>query len=205
MMVSNLKLGIEKSQQTARLVMVSNGISQSIEQSFEILGRNFSKVLRKVSFFVLVILAFPLLVAIFFWYYWHVNKSVRTIIEDTKATRDSYIKAKEGLSQTKTLKELKVFESVEEYTEVRHVYDLFGAILTQLQPILDEKEDEVPLLLHPIYKPSVNFANALQAYNAVLKDILQLYDLNDQEGRYLKPLKEEELWNSRSKAYDYLA
>jgi len=97
------------------------------------------------------------------------------------------------------------FESVDnptDYKEIREAYDRLGVLMKRLGDVkIDPKE--VSFVVRGVIMQINEFENLIKGVHNNLKVFLDRLDDGIEESQSFKYISEEDLWNSRTKAYEY--
>ena len=209
MQAANLIYESAQSQKQAELILNLGRVYQGFNKVANVIGEAVSKVLLRILGVLVFILSIPVLLVLYPVSVWvfrrFLNKAVvqlQSLSKELDKMLDDY---KTRLAQGETLKELELFQDVEDYRKARLLFDKFRTLVDKLQPITDTKGRKVPVLIKPFYTPSVRFIEVLGQFQVESCELFKLVDLENQRGKYFEAVSEEELWSSRSSAYEYLA
>ena len=209
MQAANLIYESAQSQKQAEVILNLGRVYKGINKVGNVIGEAVSKVLLRILGVLVFILSIPVLLVLYPVSVWvfrrFLNKAVvqlQSLSKELEKMLDNY---RTRLAQGETLKELGLFQDVEDYRKARLLFDKFKTLVDKLQPITDTNGREVPVLIKPFYTLSVRFIEVLGQFQVESFELFQLVDLENQRGKYFEAASEEELWSSRSSAYEYLA
>jgi hypothetical protein len=193
------ELGRKKSQFVFNLSNGSSQLSQGLKTGF-------STVFSTVLFYVFAIPLLP-----FLWlFFWYLTRKIKqetaffdALIHQMESEREE---VKTALGNDKTLLDLYPELTSKDYESLKRSLDVLLQKEELLAVLFDPstRQEDEPRLIKGLLRASETCYYRFKAANSVFSELIGLYDVNAPQGDYFDTATEQELWENRNKAYNYL-
>jgi ABC-type transport system involved in cytochrome bd biosynthesis fused ATPase/permease subunit len=143
---------------------------------------------------VIVILAIPVLLALTILFYRKVARTTVELVEERTALENRISQLTYGELEVMDLSDYKIYKGNQWLSNE----------LKALSDELDQSKSEMKPLARRLLKPLQRFISEYFAFSQSLRKLMDFYESASPKGNLFQTHSEEELWQRRNSAYEYL-